>query len=274
MPIIIAATDFSDVSENALHYACRLAMPLQAQIVVLHSYVIPVMFSDIPIPNPANDTGRIAQESMDALLGRFQEEYSSIGLSGKVLYGDIIGGVNELVGDGPSPFLVVVGNNYDADNQVWSDSNLFQTFKHMQYPVLAIPKNCVYKPIAKIGFAYDNVYEGSDIALLLLREMCAALSTELHVINGVKDAISMDNEPSLNSEATTVLQSAGPHYHFVHNEDIDTAIVHWASTNQIDWLAILPRKHSFFESLFHKSHTKILVNHANIPLLALHENKS
>jgi hypothetical protein len=50
MPLIIAATDFSDVAENAVNYACSLATAQKAEVMVIHSFIVPVMFSDIPMP--------------------------------------------------------------------------------------------------------------------------------------------------------------------------------------------------------------------------------
>ncbi len=50
MPLIIAATDFSDIAQNAVKYACNLAIAQKADLLILHSYIMPVMFSDVPIP--------------------------------------------------------------------------------------------------------------------------------------------------------------------------------------------------------------------------------
>ena len=77
MPLIITATDFSDVAENAVNYACSLATALKADVVILHSFIVPVMFSDIPMPvSLMNDAQGDADESMKKLVERCSATYS------------------------------------------------------------------------------------------------------------------------------------------------------------------------------------------------------
>jgi nucleotide-binding universal stress UspA family protein len=51
----------------------------------------------------------------------------------------------------------------------------------------------------------------------------------------------------------------------------EEAIEDFIEKNEIDWLVMIPRKHSFFEGLFHKSHSKAIARRVRIPLVALHE---
>jgi nucleotide-binding universal stress UspA family protein len=44
------------------------------------------------------------------------------------------------------------------------------------------------------------------------------------------------------------------------------------NNHPIDMLIMLPKKHSFFASLFHKSQSKEMAYHSHIPLLALHQD--
>jgi len=41
--------------------------------------------------------------------------------------------------------------------------------------------------------------------------------------------------------------------------------------NKIDLLIVLPRRHNLLGSIFHKSHTKQLVLHSHVPVMALHQ---
>ena len=50
MKTIIAATDFSPNSENAVHYAADMATVLGAELHLLHVYSIPIPVSEVPIP--------------------------------------------------------------------------------------------------------------------------------------------------------------------------------------------------------------------------------
>ena len=45
----------------------------------------------------------------------------------------------------------------------------------------------------------------------------------------------------------------------------------FVADNKIDMIVFIPKKHSFFNSIFHESNTKRMAFHSTIPLLALHE---
>jgi len=68
-----------------------------------------------------------------------------------------------------------------------------------------------------------------------------------------------------------LIHAANPEYHNIDNEDVEAGIQSFIKDSDVDWLVVVPHKHSFFESLFHKSHTKALVKQAHIPILALHK---
>jgi nucleotide-binding universal stress UspA family protein len=61
-------------------------------------------------------------------------------------------------------------------------------------------------------------------------------------------------------------------FHFIENENMQDAINDFIDHNDMDMLIMLPKKHSFFASLFHKSQTKEMLYQSHIPILALHHS--
>src|SRR5688572_13745632 len=47
---IVAPTDFSGVSLNAVNYAADMACMLRVNLILLHVYAVPVAVSEIPVP--------------------------------------------------------------------------------------------------------------------------------------------------------------------------------------------------------------------------------
>ncbi len=273
MSFIITATDFSEVAENAVNYACRLAIEQNAQVIIIHSFIIPVMFSDIPMPGSLiTDAQNDAEDQMNQLVANMKQAYPALAINGKVIYGDTVDSIEEYTGENTSPLLIVVGNIGPSETATWPDSNLMTIFKKMEYPVLAIPPHCSYKPVQKICFAFDNKHKGTDTALRQLKELATLFKSELHVLT-IKTANPKDTTGSgIDEDVKKQLAELNPGFHFVSDaENTDLAIQHFNETNNIDWLVLLPRKHSFFEGLFHKSHTKAIAHHSAIPILALHE---
>jgi len=272
MPLLITATDFSAVGTNAVHYACNLALAKGSELVVVHTFMIPIMFSDMAMPNNLiNDAQNDAESQMKQLVADLIAAYPGLVVTGKTIYGDITDALNEYTAQNKDPWIVVIGNNNAPDTSSF-DSTLMETFKNSKFPVLAVPPSATYKPVKKICFAFDNKYPGSDVALLQLRDLKQLLHTELHVLYAQQDVPNRDNTADIDEQTKTVLSPASPNYHFIYDTSIEKAIKSFIAEKEIDWLVVMPRKHSFFDSIFHKSHTKAMAHDANIPILSLHEN--
>lgn len=276
MSLIITATDFSEVAENAVNYACRLASAQNAQVIIVHSFIIPVMFSDVPMPaSIVTDAQADAEENMNNLVARMTTVYPGLPVQGTVIYGDTVGVLDEYAAQNKSPWLIVVGNKGPEEAASWPDSTLMNVLKKLEYPVLAVPAHFGYQPVKRICFAYDNKHKGNDIALQQVKDLSMRMGAELHVLTIRLKNAGSDVPAAIDEGVKSLLAGANPSYHFVNDAgDIDNTINDFISNNNIDLLIVLPRKHSFFEGLFHKSHTKSIALHTRIPILALHENNS
>jgi nucleotide-binding universal stress UspA family protein len=68
-----------------------------------------------------------------------------------------------------------------------------------------------------------------------------------------------------------MLEAVRPFYHFIAHAKLEEGINEFVAANQLDILVVLPKRHGFFERMFHVSQTKQLALHCHIPILALHE---
>ena len=271
MPLIIIATDFSSIAENAANYACQLAVAQNARVTIIHSFVFPVMFSDIPLPATLiNDTENDLDTQMKKLVDNLKMSYPGLDIQGVVIDGDLINALDDYTQINQEPWLVVLGNSNTGEYSTW-ESNAIAAFKHLKYPVLAVPPDVKYKPVKKICLAFDNKHEGNDVAFTQLRDIALALNAQLDILNAQIDVENRDNIHTADDQTQKILAPANPHFNTVYETNIDNAIEDFIGKNNIDWLVMIPRKHSFFEGLFHKSHSKAMTHRTHIPLVALHE---
>jgi nucleotide-binding universal stress UspA family protein len=273
MPVIVTATDFSEVASNAVHYACSLAVHASASVVVVNSFVVPVAFNDMPMPVlPIDESRQLSQESMQKLTDDLQASYPSISVSGKVIYGDITDALEEYAEE-QKPWMVILGNSSDEDTSFWLGSNMISALKDLPCPVLAVPINTNYKKVKNICFATDlkDVSEKLPVADIL--QIVQATGATLHVLNVDHSKEFGTAIPEGSGTLQGLLDPANPQYHFIDSEDIDAGIRDFVSMRNMDWLIVMPHKHGFFEGLFHKSHTEAMARMSHIPLLALHEMK-
>jgi nucleotide-binding universal stress UspA family protein len=62
-----------------------------------------------------------------------------------------------------------------------------------------------------------------------------------------------------------------PEFYFMGFHDVDEAINQFAHDKKVDFIIIIHKEQTLFSKLFVKSHTKKLIYHSSIPVLALHE---
>ncbi len=271
MPFIISATDFSSVADNAVKYACDLALAQNADVTILHTYSIPLTLGEMTVPLPASEFREDAEITLNKLIAELGHQYPQITFRKAVIYGNVIDAINGLIGDDEPPMFVLVGNSYSQENTSWMDSTLLEAFRSLKFPILAIPPDSQYEQVRKIGFVYDNELGGSEHALQQLAQLALTLGAELHIHNNQREPEEGEMNVEINNGARGLLMPANPLYHYSFGEDVDSSILDFVAKYHLDWLILMPRGHSFFENLFHKSHTKAIVNTSYIPIMALHE---
>lgn len=274
MPVIITATDFSETGENAVRYACELAREHSASVTIIHSFIVPIAFSETPMPvMPIDESKEIAEDRMKKELNELKAKFPEVEMVGKIMYGDIIDCLKEYTEEGVAPWMIILGNSGTGEeSSLWLGSTALSALKVLQYPVIAIPLTTQYKSIKKICFACDYKHVTGKLPTQQLLDIVQHTKAELHVLNVEHNNSGVDPETPLETEQLVhYLAPVKPEYHFVDDANTDEAINEFVDANQMDWLVVIPHKHSFFEGLFHKSHVKAMVKMSHVPIVALHE---
>jgi nucleotide-binding universal stress UspA family protein len=276
MPVIITATDFSEIGDNAVRYACQLAKDNEASVIVVHSFIVPIAFSETPMPvMPIDESREIAEDRMKKELNGLKAEFPDLDIVGKIMYGDIIDCLQEYIEDeGEKPWLIILGNSGTGEEtSLWLGSTALSALKNLEYPVVAIPPGTKYTGVKKICFACDYKHVTGHLPSSELLDIVEHTKAELHILNVDHNNKGFDPDAPLETEQLNqYLAPANPQYHFVDDTNTDEAINGFVQSNHMDWLVVIPHKHSFFEGLFHKSHVKAMVKMSQVPIVALHEH--
>ena len=272
MPVILTATDFSEIANNAVRYACSLAKQQGLSVTVVHAFIIRVTFTDTPMPMvPADEARKIAEDRMAVLQVQLKTEFEGLQIAGKVLYGELIDCLEEYIEEDTVPWLVVLGNTKPEDHLLWMASTILSAVKNLQCPVMAVPLEAKYRDVKQLCLACDLEKVTDRFPSSQLDQIVAQTGAKLHVLNtghAVKDNTIMESE-----ELHSYLASMNPQYHNIDATNTEDAIEQFVESNNIDWLIVTPHKHSFFETLFHKHHTETMARISHIPLVALHERE-
>jgi nucleotide-binding universal stress UspA family protein len=273
MGSIISLTDFSQAGNNAVRYSSELATRLGTEIIVMHSVVIPIMFSDIPIPGTfIIDAENEAQAHMNSLVELLAGDFPGVKIEGKVAVGSTLDTVNEYLETVGSPFLIVVGNSSKSDSRIWPESILLDEVSKLKFPVLAIPEDYTWKSASKLCFAYDSLHIYSPQEVGRINSIAKSLNGNLHVVNVQAEEIDTQAIEALSNDICNNLSVPKEMVHVITgSKNIDNSILDAIEKINSDWLIMVPGKHSFFEGLFHKSHTNKILHSCPIPILAIHD---
>jgi nucleotide-binding universal stress UspA family protein len=272
MPALLVATDFSATGNHAVHYACRLAADLQYEVTVLHAFIIPVAFSDTPMPLvPVQDMQDSSGRHLEALMQDLQGSYPDLVLKSELAYGDLIDCLREVARE-LQPALVVLGNNGAGDPDLWLGSTAGSVLRHLEAMVLAVPAAADYSGVRRICLAcdYKDIDEAMPVAPLL--DILRATGAQLHVVHA--DTEGRGTERRYEDTALPgLLAGITPEYHYTTAAgSVDERITAFAAEQGMDWLAIIPHHHGFWEGLFHKSHTRAMARMSGVPILAIHNH--
>ena len=272
MKTIIVATDFSPAALNATHYATDMAMAINADLFLLHIYNLPVGYNGVPLTVNVEDIRNIADDNLLELKEEIQKKTGNkLHVDAKIRLGNFLQEL-QAVCESVKPYAIVLGcQGTTAAERLLFGSHSVNAMKHLLWPVVTVPVGVSYHSVKKIGLACDfnAVMETTPVDEIKL--LVSDFNAELHVLNtGKKDEL----DPKVVFESgllDEMIRNLNPHYHFITNENVDDSILEFAEKNNIDMLVVLPKKHGMMENLVHKSHTKNMVLHSHVPVMALHQ---
>ena len=275
MKTIIVPTDFSPIATNAMNFAADMAVNINASLMLLHIYQVPVSMTDVPVVMVSAEELR---KSSEAKLQELKDSLTHI-TSGKIkVYTEArMGDVSDELEDVCKliqPFAVIMGTRGASRvERVLFGSTTLTAIRHLKWPVIVVPPGKEYGTgIKKIGFAcdFDKVVESTPIQFI--KNMVKEFAEELHVLNVDYEGRHFKPEtPEESMLLHELLTDLNPVYHFIEHADVEDGINEFAEQNNIDLLITIPKKHKLLDSLFKKSSTKQLVTQSHVPVMCVHE---
>jgi nucleotide-binding universal stress UspA family protein len=275
MKTIIIPTDFSPVATNALHYGIDMAKAVNASILLLHVYQVPVSFSDTPIVLVSiEDLRKGAEEQIERLKQEVEHLTSgSVKVYTETRMGNVTDELENLC-EKINPFAVVMGTKGSSGvERILFGSNTLTAIRHLNWPVICVPPGKTFgNGIKKIGFACDFRDVVKTTPTHFIKEFVKEFGAELHVLNVDHDNKHFKPEtPEQSILLHTMLEESKPSYHFIEHADIEDGINEFAEKNNLDLIITIPKKHKLLQAIFKPSSTKQLVYQAHVPVMCVHE---
>lgn len=273
MKTILIPTDFSDNAWRAASYAANLYRGISCRFVIVHGYHAPGVMVEADISEYISSMTKTISEQMV----KFEQEFNEFDLhpDSKI---EIVAryGVpsSVILNQAKNHFadVIIMGTTGISNNRnIILGSTAIAIMEEVSCPVIYIPEKTEISTPDHIMFAtdYNNVTNLSE--LLLVKEIAEQHNSKISIVNVKKDKrVPVPAEDGMEGLVLHNFFGNIEHDYFDHEEDdVETGILNFARQKQVDLIVTLKRDRSFWKNIFHRSVTKGLSLHSDIPLLLL-----
>lgn len=270
MKTILVGTDFSPAAFNAACYAADMALAIDKEILLLNIYTIPVSYSEVPMMINEDEIVQDMENELNKLKEQLlQRTNNRVAIKTMERVGMFFTEL-DIVCEQVKPYAVVFGSQGStAAERLILGGHTVYAMKHLNWPLIAVPPGAHFLGIKKMGLACDFNQVAETVPVGKIKALTADLHAELHILNTEKRPDEELETVEESRELHQMLASVGPHYHYAVQKHTDQSIMDIAAANDIDLLIVLPKHHDLPHLLTHKSHTRQLTMHCNVPLMAL-----
>lgn len=273
MKTLLVPVDFSEACDNALNYAVEFAKAGKLQLRLLNVYDYPIMATEPLVWVPT--TNEMIEEHLrrlDSIRDKIEERHGKqLDVQCYCETGTVIEAINAFAARHHIDLIIMgmQGGGFVSEKIIGSTAT--SLMRKSVCPVLGIPKKAAFNTIYEVVLATDH--EDADYTGILqpLRDLIRLFNAHLFVLYVVEPGVNAKKGIVTGVQVARALDAIPYTAHTVSHVDVAIAIEEFVEDKAVDIAVIVPRRHSFFYSLFHEAHTKKLAFHTHVPILALHE---
>ena len=273
MKKIIVPVDFSANAANAAEFAGNLAIFYGGEILLYNAYQMPVPVGEISYPlYDVPEMQQASEHELEMLKTDLEGKLrSKITINIKAEMAQLSEGLADLC-DSEKPDLVVIGlSGKNALTKLIVGSNTIHIAHHLKYPVLVIPPRASFTPVRQIGFACDYKQIEETLPVETLKKIVTDFNAQLYVIN--VDFNDKNFTPEMvheNFAIRDLFEDNHPKFESIESENVTEGLNRFAEKNGLDWIVVIPKKHTILQKIFNRSHSTDFLFHTHLPVLCLH----
>lgn len=272
MPKILVPIDFTPTSLNAAIYAAHFGKAIGASQVTFLSVVSDsITGSDgTPVSGGTDERDMAVMHQLEELQVSLYE-MTGVPTSIELKSGDFAVLMEKFMLKHTFDFVVMGVTGSNAFEQVFGTSNAVEVIARSSTPLLVVPPQANFGGISHVALAVELHNMDELVPLKELDRWLHWLKPIVHIahVNEHKTEEISEAESGELERLKEKLILFDPRTHLLHGEGFTDSLNHLAVSAKIDLLFTFPRKHKFFDLLFKTSHTKKLVFHSEVPVLAL-----
>jgi nucleotide-binding universal stress UspA family protein len=277
MKKILLPIDFSETSDNAFVYALEMAKILKAELILLHTFELPIVDSQsLPI-NYAMIYETIELTNFDHFKEKMpklhaiaeERNLGHISMNHILMVGDLLYSIKKVVKQENIDFVVMGTNGAEGWLDSFLGTNTGSVITDVSVPVFSVPINAKFNKFENIAFT--TRFRKKDIeALVKVLVLAKKIHAKVKCLH-VKTSDSDVNTNTINRWKSHFEDEENLKFYIIPSDDVKETIEDFLITQDIDLLAMLTYKRNFFVELFTNTTTQKLSYHLNTPILAFHE---
>jgi len=279
MKRLLVPTDFSPASDHALDFAILMADKLNAELLLLHAYDFP---NADPF-DPAYIYGSSVVGPVDLDMDHRKwidtqlEKYCKYAAkqSNKRISCDYLSAagvhIDELVStlENLDDSIVVMGTRgHNPRNNILIGSNAARMIERSPVPVIVVPRDAALAPLNEVVYA-SSLREGDIDPLKILMPILKAFDANLHIVH-IEKVIDREDVDILEAYQEIIQDQIDyPKIDFtlVSGDDVIDRVNEYARDVNANMVVMLSERKG---GLFHKSLSKEMLFHTQIPLMVFH----
>lgn len=273
MKTFLVPVDFSKCSDNAAKFAMQLAEKANGKVILLHSYHVPIMMSEVPqVTDLTDEMQRESKESINKLVNRLDKAHPGVkietllkvGFAHDVIVEEAKAGKIDLIIMGTHGAGGILGEVFGSVTS--------GVIAHSKVPVLVIPEESKLRDVTKIALSVDLYPNAHSNALDPLVEFAQIFNAEILLYHVAEtDMLNIWGFDKEKARIGKILKNVKHTFFEEDTNDVTGGLDNFVKEHKAEVLAVISRKHNFIERLFWRSVTRRLALHTTSPLLALPE---
>ncbi len=276
MKRILLPTDFSENAFNAIKYAVQLFKEDTCEFFLLHTYTPVLVSSGSMIDSySALTLQKIAQETaenkLETLEKRIHSEFPNKNHSfvSTASFNMLIAEMKNLRTDNNIDFVIMGTQGATGAKEVFLGTQTMYAIKKMKCPVLAVPSNFHYETPKEILFPTDYNVDRKNKYLALLRDICDANVSRLHILNAYHESPLSEAQLDTKAFLDAYFIDNAHLFHIATDVDIVEAVAQFQINAKINFLVMIHNKHNLLENLLFRPVINQIVYHTNVPFLVI-----
>ncbi|UWY27441.1 universal stress protein [Flavobacterium sp. TR2] len=277
MKKILFPTDFSDAATNAFVHALEFAKVVNAELILLHTFEIPVYDSQFFPENYASIYSSIELAKFEMFKDEIpklrtiaaERNLEDIAIKHRLMDGDLIYNLKNAVEEDNIDFVIMGTNSVSDWTKFFTGSNTESVISGVEVPVLCVPIDAKFKKVKTIGFT--TRYREKD-KKELKKILKIAKKTDAKVKSLYVKTSNSDVTEEIRKEFEKEFAGENVEFLVLPSDDVKETILDFVLYKDIDILTTITHKRSFFESLFDSSFSKKISKEVHIPILVMHED--